>query len=177
MIIAQVQHGRNIPGVAVFKGHYAVGSFAGGHGLEYLVPCGIAHGLGVGEQRLEGDVGKRSLHPLIGGAVAPQHGSLVLLGDVHHVLDMVFIVRAQRKLLNAGCGLFQHGGLPGGIVDGQAVRPLIFGHLQNGSHPALEQRSQLRIYRVDLGTGLFQCVHGGHILFGRFLRGYLVSIP
>ena len=25
--------------------------------------------------------------------------------------------------------------------------------------------------------GLFQCVHGGHILFGRFLRGYLVSIP
>ena len=46
-----------------------------------------------------------------------------------------------------------------------------------GSHPALEQRSQLRIHRVDLGTGLFQCVHGGHILFGRFLRGYLVSIP
>ena len=36
---------------------------------------------------VEGDVGKRSLHPLIGGAVAPQHGSLVLLGDVHHVLD------------------------------------------------------------------------------------------
>ena len=84
---------------------------------------------------------------------------------------------APLHLLDAGCGLFQYGGLPGGIVDGQAVRPLIFGHLQNGSHPALEQRSQLRIHRVDLGTGLFQCVHGGHILFGRFLRGYLVSIP
>ena len=151
--------------------------FARGNGLEYLVPRGIAHGFGVGEQRLEGDVGKRTFHSLIGGAVVPQHGSFVLLGKIHHVLDVVFIVRAQRRLLNAGCGLFQHGGLPGGIIDGQAVRPLIFGHLQNGSHPALEQRSQLRIHRVDLGTGLFQCVHGGHILFGRFLRGYLVSIP
>ena len=129
MVIAQVQHGGNIPGVAVFKGHYAVGGFAGGHRLEYLVPCGITHGLGVGEQRLEGDVGKRPLHPLIGGAALPQHSGLVLLGNVHHVLDVVFIVRAQRRLLNTGCGLFQHGGLPGGIVDGQAVRPLIFGHL------------------------------------------------
>ena len=74
-------------------------------------------------------MGKRPLHPLIGGAALPQHGSLVLLGKIHHVLDVVFIVRAQRGLLNAGCGLFQHGGLPGGIIDGQAVRPLIFGHL------------------------------------------------
>lgn len=120
--------------------------FARGNGLEYLVPRGIAHGFGVGEQRLEGDVGKCTLHPLIGSAVASQHSGFVLLGDVHHVLDVVFIVRAQRRLLNAGCGLFQHGGLPGGIIDGQAVRPLIFGHLQNGSHPALEQRSQLRIH-------------------------------
>lgn len=106
-----------------------MGSFARGHGLEYLVPCGIAHGLGVGKQRFEGDVGKRTLHPLIGGAVTSQHSGFVLLGKIHHVLDVVFIVRAQRRLLNAGCGLFQHGGLPGGIVDGQAVRPLIFGHL------------------------------------------------
>ena len=36
---------------------------------------------------------------------------------------------APLHLLDAGCGLFQHGSLPGGIVDGQAVRPLIFGHL------------------------------------------------
>ena len=129
MVITQVQHGGNVPGVAVFKGHYAVGGFARGHGLEYLVPRGIAHGFGVGEQRLEGDVGKCTFHSLIGGAVAPQHSGFVLLGKIHHVLDMVFIVRAQRRLLNAGCGLFQHGGLPGGIVDGQAVRPLIFGHL------------------------------------------------
>ena len=106
-----------------------MGGFAGGHGLENLVPCGIAHGLGVGEQRFEGDVGKRPFHPLIGGAVTSQHSGLVLLGKIHHVLDVVFIVRAQRRLLNTGCGLFQHGGLPGGIVDGQAVRPLIFGHL------------------------------------------------
>ena len=48
-------------------------------------------------------------------------------GDVYK--RQVFIVRAQRRLLNAGCGLFQHGGLPGGIVDGQTVRPLIFGYL------------------------------------------------
>ena len=74
-------------------------------------------------------MGKRPFHPLIGGAVTPQRSGFVLLGKIHHVLDMVFIVRAQRGLLNAGCGLFQHGGLPGGIVDGQAVRPLIFGHL------------------------------------------------
>lgn len=103
--------------------------FARSNGLEYLVPRGIAHGFGVREQRLEGDVGKRTLHPLIGGAVTSQHGSFVLLGKIHHVLDVVFIVRAQRGLLNAGCGLFQHGGLSGGIVDGQTVRPLIFGHL------------------------------------------------
>ena len=129
VVITQVQHGGNVPGVAVFKGYYAVSGFARGHGFEHLVPCGIAHGFGVGEQRLEGDVGKCTFHSLIGGAVVPQHGSFVLLGKIHQVLDMVFIVRAQRGLLNAGCGLFQHGGLPGGIVDGQAVRPLIFGHL------------------------------------------------
>ncbi len=92
MVIAQVQHGGNIARVAVFKGHDAPGGIAAFHGVKHLVPGGVAHGLGVGEQRLEGDVGKSALHALIGGAVTAQHHGFVLLGHVHHVLHMVFIV-------------------------------------------------------------------------------------
>ena len=165
VIVAQVQHGGNIARVAVLKGHHAVGSVTPLHGGEYLVPGGAAHGLGVGEQCPQRDVRKGPLHALIGGAVLAQNEGFVLLGHVHHVLDMVFIIRAQRRGMDAGGGLFQHGGFPRGIKDRQAVGTLVLGHLQHSGHAPLKQGSQLGVHFVDLGTGLFQCVHGGHILY------------
>ena len=62
VIVAQVQHGRNIARVAVLKGHHAVGSVPPLHGGEHLVPGGAAHGLGVGEQCPQRDVRKGPLH-------------------------------------------------------------------------------------------------------------------
>ena len=182
VVIAQVQHGGHVACVAVLKGHHAVGGVAALHRVEHLVPCGIAHRFSMGEQRPQGNVGKGTLHALIGGAVLPQNLRLVLLGHVHHVLDMVFIVGPQGRLLNACGGFLQHGSLPGCIVNGQTVGTFVFGHLQHGSHPPLEQRSQLGVHRVDLGAGLFQCVHGftSFSVSGKRLlykARYPVSIP
>ena len=160
VVIAQVQHGGNIACMAVFKRHDAVSGIAAFHGIEHLIPGGIAHGLGVGEQRLEGNVGKRALHALIGRAVLAQHHGFVLLGYVHQVLHMVFIIGPQGGILNAGGRFFQHSGLAGGVVDGQAVGTLILCHLQHGGHPPLKQCGQLGVHRVDLSACLFQCVHG-----------------
>ena len=56
----------------------------------------------MGEQRLEGNVGKRALHALIGRAVLAQHHGFVLFGHVHQVLHMVFIIGPQGGILNAG---------------------------------------------------------------------------
>ena len=42
---------------------------------------------------------------------------------------------------------------------------LVLGHLQHSGHAPLKQGSQLGVHFVDLSTGLFQCVHGGHILY------------
>ena len=73
---------------------------------------------------------------------------------------MIPVIGAQRRVLDAGCSLFQHGGLPGGVKDGQTVGLLVAGDLQHRRHPPLKQRGQLGVHRVDLGAGLFQCVHG-----------------
>ena len=105
-------------------------------------------------------MGKRALHALIGRAVLAQHHGFVLLGYVHQVLHMVFIIGPQGGILNAGGRFFQHSGLAGGVVDGQAVGTLIFRHLQHSGHPPLKQCGQLGVHRVDLGACLFQCVHG-----------------
>ena len=78
---------------------------------------------------------------------------------------MVPVVGAQGGLLNAGGGFVQHYRLPRGIKDRQAVGTLVLGHLQHSGHAPLKQGSQLGVHFVDLGTGVFQCVHGGHILY------------
>ena len=160
MVVAQIQHGGNIARVAVFKRHHAVGGVAPLHGVKHFVPGGAADGLGMGEERFERDVGKGPLHALIGGAVAAQHRGLVLLGNVHHVLDMVPVVGAQGRLLNAGGGFVQHHRLPRGVKDGQAVGLFVRGNGQHRGHPALKQRRQLRVHRVDLRACFVQCVHG-----------------
>ena len=84
----------------------------------------------MGEQCPQRDVRKGPLHALIGGAVAAQHRGLVLLGNVHHVLDMVPVVGAQGRLLNAGGGFVQHHRLPRGVKDGQAVGLFVRGNGQ-----------------------------------------------
>ncbi len=78
VVIAQVQHSGNIARVAVLKGDYAVGRIARGPPRRRPRPTWEAHGLGMGEERLEGDVGKGTLHALIGGAVLAQHLGLVI---------------------------------------------------------------------------------------------------
>ena len=181
MVIAQIQHGGNIARMAVLKGNDAPGSIAALHCIKHLVPCGIAHSLGVGEQRPEGNVGKGTLYALIGSAVLAQHHGFVLLCHVHQVLHVVFIVGPQGRVLNAGRSLFQHCRLAGGIVNGQAMGSFVFGHLQHGGHPPLKQRSQLGIHRVDLGARLFQCVHGftSFCMYDKYHQDnrYPVSIP
>ena len=54
---------------------------------------------------------------------------------------MVFIIRAQRRGVDAGGGLFQHGGFPRGIKDRQAVGTLVLGYLQHSGHAPLKQGS------------------------------------
>ena len=180
VVIAQVQHGGDIARVAVLEGHDAVGGVPSPDGLEDLVPRRVAHCLRVGEERPQRDVGKSTLHALIGGAVLAQHLRLVLLGDVHHVLDVISVVGPEGGILNAGRSLFQHHRLPCGVIDRQAVGLLVLGDAEHGGHPPLKQGGQLRIHRVDLSAGLFQCVHLFHILRVKFqllLGRYLVSIP
>ena len=159
VVIAQVQHRRHIPRVAVLKGHHAVGGIALFHGIEHLIPGGAAHSLGMGKERPERDVGKSTFHALIGGAVAAQHLGLVLLGHVHHVLHMVPVIGAQGRVPDPRFGLVQHHLFAGGIKDGQAVGLFVFRHAEHRLHPPLKQGSQLGIHRVDLPAGLFQCVH------------------
>ena len=181
VIIAQIQHGRNIARMAVLKGNNAPGGIAAFHRVKYLVPGGVAHSLGVGEQRPEGDVGKGTLHALIGGAVLAQHHGFVLLCHVHQVLHVVFIVGPQGRVLNAGRSLFQHCRLAGGVVNGQAVGSFVFCHLQHSGHPPLKQCGKLGIHCVDLGACLFQCVHGFTSFYmapiGHLILRYPVSIP
>ena len=153
--------------MAVLKGNDAPGGIAAFHRVKYLVPGGVAHSLGVGKQRPEGDVGKGTLHALIGGAVLAQHHGFVLLCHVHQVLHVILIIGPQGGRLNAGRSLFQHCCLAGSVVNGQAVGSFVFGHLQHSGHPPLKQCGKLGIHCVDLGACLFQCVHG----FTSFLYG------
>lgn len=91
------------------------------HGIEHLIPGGAAHSLGMGKEGPERDVGKGTLHALIGSAVAAQHLGLVLLGHVHHVLHMIPVIGAQGRVPDPRFGLVQHHLFAGGIKDGQAV--------------------------------------------------------
>ena len=159
VVVAQVEDGGDIACVAVLKRHNAVGGVAPADGIEHLVPRRAADGLRVGEERPQRDVGESAFHALIGGAVPAQHLGFVLLGDVHHVLDMVFIVRPEGGVLDAGRSLFQHHRLPRGVKNRQAVGLFVLGDAEHSGHPPLKQGGQLRVHRVDLGAGLFQCVH------------------
>ena len=141
-----------------------MGSIAAFHRVEDLVPGGAADRLRMGEERLERDVRKGSLHALIGGAVPAQYRGLVLLGHIHHVLYVVAVIGAQGGVLNARFGLVQHHGFPRGIEDRQTVGLFVFGDRQHSRHPPLEQRGQRGVHRVDLPAGFVQCVHGFHIL-------------
>ena len=141
VVVAQVQHGGHIARVAVLKGDHAMGCIAAFHRVEDLVPGGVADRLRMGEERLERDVRKGSLHALIGGAVPAQHLGLVLLGYIHHVLYVVAVIGAQGGVLNARFGLVQHHGFPRGIEDRQAVGLFVFGDRQHSRHPPLEQRA------------------------------------
>ena len=125
--------------MAVLKRHNAVGGVAPADGIEHLVPRRVADGLRVGEERPQRDVGESAFHPLIGGAVPAQHLSFVLLGDIHHVLDMVPVVGAQGRLLNAGRSLFQHHRLPRGVKNRQAVGLFVLGDAEHSGHPPLKQ--------------------------------------
>ena len=95
----------------------------------------------MGEERPQRDVGESAFHALIGGAVPAQHLSFVLLGDIHHVLDMVFIVRPEGSVLDAGRSLFQHCRLAGSVVNGQAVGLFVLGYAEHSGHPPLKQGS------------------------------------
>ena len=118
-----------------------MGGVAPLHGVEHFIPGGVADGLGMGEERFERDVGKGSLHALIGGAVPAQHLSFVLLGDIHHVLDMVLIVRPEGSVLDAGRSFFQHHRLPCGVKNRQAVGLFVLGDAEHSGHPPLKQSS------------------------------------
>ena len=144
VVIAQIQHRRNIARVAVLEGHDAVGRIPVLHRIEHFVPRREAHGLGVGEKGLQGNVGKGTLHALIGGTVLAQHLGLVVLRYIHHVLDMIAVIGAQTV------GLF------------------VLGNGQHRRHPPLKQRGQLGVHRVDLAAGFVQCVHGSTSFGSRF---------
>ena len=122
-------------------------------------------------------MGKRALHALIGGPVPAQHLGLVLFGHVHHVLHMVAVIGAQSRILDPALRLIQHNGLPRRIEDRQAMGLFVFCHAEYRRHPPFKQGGQLGIHRVDLGAGLFQCVHHStSFAFVLHLR-YLISIP
>ena len=168
VVIAQIQHRRNIARVAVLEGHDAVGRIPALHRIEHFVPRREAHGLGVGEKGFQGNVGKGALHALIGGTVLAQHLGLVVLRYIHHVLDMIAVIGAQGRVLNAGLGLIQHHLFPRGVEDRQTVGLFVFGNGQHRRHPPLKQRGQLGVHRVDLAAGFVQCVHGSTSFRSRF---------
>ena len=163
VLIAQVQHRRHVPRVAVLKGDHPAGGVPRRHFGEHFVPGGAADRLGVGEQLPQGDVGERPLHPLIGHPVLAQQQRLVLAGQGHPVADMVQIIGPQDRVLDAVRRFLQHLLFPGRVMDGQAVGLFVLRHLHHRPHPPLKQSGQLSVHRVDLLTGLFQGIHGGSL--------------
>lgn len=54
---------------------------------------------------------------------------------------MVFIVRPEGSVLDAGRSLFQHHRLPRGVKNRQAVGLFVLGYAEHSGHPPLKQGS------------------------------------
>ena len=157
--IAQIQHGGHVPGVAVLKGKHPVGGAALFHPVEHVGPGGAGHGLGLGEQPCQGDVGKGALHPLVGHRVPAQGVGLVLAGNRHGGLLELRIIGAQGRVLNTGGVLFDHLFFPGGVQHRDVVFLLVGGHPGHLGHPLFKQGGHLRVNLVDGMAGALQFLH------------------
>ena len=72
---------------------------------------------------------------------------------------MVFIVRPEGSVLDAAAAFSSTTASRAAFENRQAVGLFVLGDAEHSGHPPLKQGGKLPVHRVDLGAGLFQCVH------------------
>ena len=156
--IEQIEHGRNVPGVGIFKRQNAVLRVPGFDRIADIGPGGVGFGAGKRQQQRQGDVAPRALHALIGGDVPPQQAALVRAGDRERLLQEAAVIRAQLPR-HAGGVFGDERILPRGVKHRLAGGSLVLRHLHDGLHALREQSGHLRVDGVNLRAGLLELVH------------------
>ncbi|MPN32560.1 hypothetical protein SDC9_180039 [bioreactor metagenome] len=89
---------------------------------------------------------------------------MVVARKLHHFLQKLGVIAAQRGILHPQGAFAQHFGLPPSVQHGQAMGALIVQHFFHRGHPPLKQCRHLGIHFVDLRPRGKQLVHSAHPL-------------
>ena len=121
---------------------------------------GIAHQCGVGEDLPCRDVGKSTLHTAVGHPHTLQQLALIILGNIHVILQKAHVMLPELGIGHPCRALFQNLFFPCTVKDGQTPLFFIFRHLYGGFHTTHEQCSHLLVHLRDDLAGFLQLIHG-----------------